>query len=190
MSLAAKGRMKNPKIARDVFSRIIVYIDSDPTYPYQQRFAEIFGDVGYIPGYNLRTWKQPQPLRYIQYLSVCSGIGVGELALQCIFPNAECVGYFEVDKDALAVYQHHFPNHTNLGDVTKCRPEQLADFDLIIGGIPCQPFSTMVCNHHIRKNHDDLRAEPFKHYVRILKAKKPHWFLMECVSYMEKEMEQ
>ena len=50
-----------------------------------------------------------------RYLSLFSGIGGFESAIHSVFPAAECVGYSEVDKFALRCYQHHFPNHVNLG---------------------------------------------------------------------------
>jgi site-specific DNA-cytosine methylase len=37
-----------------------------------------------------------------------SGIGGFELAIHSVFPNAECVGYSEIDKYAIKTYRKHF----------------------------------------------------------------------------------
>ena len=52
-----------------------------------------------------------------------------------------CVGFSEVDKYATQVYSKHFPTHKNYGDITKIDEKQLPDFDLFVGGFPCQSFS-------------------------------------------------
>ena len=54
----------------------------------------------------------------VKYLSLFAGIGAFELALSYTFGKAaQCVGFSEIDKNALKVYQSHFPDHTALGDV-------------------------------------------------------------------------
>ena len=53
-----------------------------------------------------------------------------------------CVGYSEINKYAVEIYQKHFPEHTNYGDITKINEKELPDFDLLVGGFPCQAFST------------------------------------------------
>jgi len=50
-----------------------------------------------------------------------------------------CVGYSEIDKYAIQVYERHF-NHRNYGDATTINPHDLPDFDLLCGGVPCQSF--------------------------------------------------
>lgn len=45
----------------------------------------------------------------------------------------------EVDKDAIAVTQKHFPNTIQLGDVKNVKGFPV---DLLMGGSPCQGFST------------------------------------------------
>ena len=75
----------------------------------------------------------------MKYFSACSGIGGFELGIQRVFPEAECVGFSEIDKYAIQVYSKHFPTHKNYGDITQVT--DLPDFDLFVGGFPCQPFS-------------------------------------------------
>jgi len=86
----------------------------------------------------------------MKYMSLFSGIGGFEIAIHNIFPDAVCVGFSEVDKHAIAVYEHHFPTHENMGSVTDITEKQIkkiikdnGGIDLIIGGFPCQNLSSM-----------------------------------------------
>lgn len=90
----------------------------------------------------------------MKYLSLFSGIGGFERAIHKVFPEAICLGYSEIKSDALKVYAHHYPNHTNLGDITKITDEKLnnivrSDCDLIVGGFPCTNLTSVA---HIAKN--------------------------------------
>ena len=51
------------------------------------------------------------------------------------------VGYSEIDNNAIKNYNENFPNKTNYGDITKMNEKELPNFDLLIGGSPCQGFS-------------------------------------------------
>ena len=55
--------------------------------------------------------------------------------------SAYCVGYSEIDKYAAQIYQFHFPTQNHYGDITKINADALPDFDLYVGGFPCQAFS-------------------------------------------------
>jgi len=106
-----------------------------------------------------------------------SGIGGFELGIQKIFPNAECVGYSEVDKYAIQIYKKHFGGHKNYGDATKINPDTIPDFDLLVGGFPCQAFSIA----GKRRGFEDTRGTMFFEIARILKRKQPRMFLLENV---------
>ncbi|KAJ3144679.1 hypothetical protein HDU86_001518 [Geranomyces michiganensis] len=62
----------------------------------------------------MATEVEAEPLRYI---SLFSGIGVAELAIIKVFPNAKCLVYSEINADALLIYKRHYPEHRNLGNV-------------------------------------------------------------------------
>lgn len=55
----------------------------------------------------------------MKYISLFSGIGGFEIGIESIFPNAECLGYSEIDTSAMKIYQHYFPDHTPLGNVSE-----------------------------------------------------------------------
>ena len=88
-----------------------------------------------------------------------------------------CIGYSEVDKYAIQIYQKHFPEHKNYGDITKINEKELPDFDLLVGGFPCQPFSIAGS----RKGFDDYRGTLFFDIARIIKEKRPKHLLLENV---------
>lgn len=88
-----------------------------------------------------------------------------------------CVGYSEIDKYASSIYSYHYPEHKNYGDITKINAEQLPDFDLLVGGFPCQSFSVA----GKRRGFEDTRGTMFFELARILRAKQPRLCIFENV---------
>jgi site-specific DNA-cytosine methylase len=88
-----------------------------------------------------------------------------------------CVGYSEIDPYAVAVYRQHYPSHTNYGDITKIDAKGLPDFDLVVGGFPCQSFSIAGA----RGGFGDTRGTLFFDVARIVEAKRPRLLLLENV---------
>jgi DNA (cytosine-5)-methyltransferase 1 len=88
-----------------------------------------------------------------------------------------CIGFSEIDKYATQIYQRHFPDHHNYGDITKINAEELPDFDLVVGGFPCQAFSIA----GKRGGFSDTRGTLFFDIARILSAKRPRLVLLENV---------
>jgi len=86
----------------------------------------------------------------------------------------------EIDKNAIKVTQHHYPNTVQLGDVTKI--EFIASkIDLLIGGSPCQSFSKSG-----KMEGFDGKSGLFFEYLRIKEEVKPTYWLLENVK-MKKE---
>lgn len=79
----------------------------------------------------------------IRVLSLFSGIGAFEKALENLKVPHEVVGYSEIDKYASKSYAaiHNVSEALNLGDVTKIDSTSLSDIDLITYGFPCQDIS-------------------------------------------------
>lgn len=88
-----------------------------------------------------------------------------------------CIGYSEIDKYADATYQQHFGGHRNYGDATKINAGELPDFDLLVGGFPCQAFSVA----GKRKGFNDTRGTLFFDIARILSEKRPRHLVLENV---------
>lgn len=113
----------------------------------------------------------------LKVLSLCTGVGGAELGLEYSDFDYEMIAYAEIDKYANSIYKRHFPNTENLGDLTKINPIILDDFDMLIAGFPCQAFSIA----GKLKGFDDTRGTIFFDIARILKVKKPKYFLFENV---------
>ena len=113
----------------------------------------------------------------MKYLSLFSGIGGFELGLEQSEYEFENVGFSEIDKYAKSIYIRHFPRHKDLGDASKIDPSEIEDFDLLVGGFPCQAFSIS----GKRKGFDDTRGTLFFEIARICEAKRPRYLLLENV---------
>lgn len=80
----------------------------------------------------------------IKYLSLFSGIGAFEKALERLNIPFELVGYSEIDRFASKAYSllHGVPESMNFGDITKLNEKELPDdIDLITYGFSCQDIS-------------------------------------------------
>jgi len=88
-----------------------------------------------------------------------------------------CIGYSEIDEPAIRTYEKHFKEHRNYGDATKLNPETLPDFDLLVGGFPCQPFS----HAGQRRGFNDIRGTLFFDIARVLEHKRPRHLVLENV---------
>lgn len=93
------------------------------------------------------------------------------------FSDARIIGYSEIDRYAISVYEKHFKGVTNYGDITKIDAERLPDFDCLVGGFPCQAFSAA----GRRAGFNDTRGTLFFDLARILRAKRPRLFVFENV---------
>jgi len=87
-----------------------------------------------------------------------------------------CIGYSEIDKYAIQIYEKHF-KHKNYGDATTINAAELPDFDLLVGGFPCQAFSIA----GKRLGLEDSRGTLFYDIARIAKEKRPQHLLLENV---------
>jgi site-specific DNA-cytosine methylase len=87
-----------------------------------------------------------------------------------------CIGYSEIDKYAIQIYEKHF-NHKNYGDCTKINWEEVEDFDLLVGGVPCQSWSIA----GKRGGFNDERGSMWFQFSRALQEKQPKFFIAENV---------
>lgn len=114
----------------------------------------------------------------IRYFDMFAGIGGFRSGLEAI-GGFECVGYCEIDKYAKQAYEAMYDTGGELyfDDARKIVLEQLPDFDLLVGGFPCQSFSIAGA----RKGFDDTRGTLFFEIARIASVKKPKYLFLENV---------
>lgn len=119
-------------------------------------------------------------------LSLFDGISCGRIALDRA--GIKVNNYFasEIDKNAIKITQHNWPNIIQLGDIVNIKSENLPIIDLILAGSPCQGFSFS----GKQLNFNDPRSKLFFEFVRLLKELKEKnqniKFLLENVK-MKKE---
>ena len=110
-----------------------------------------------------------------------AGYGGASFALRRLkrrgFLDYSTIGFSEVDKKAIEIYQTNFPKVPNLGDIKKIDEKLLPDFNLFTGGFPCQPFSTAGS----RGGELDDRGTLFGDIIRICEYKQPQYILLENV---------
>jgi DNA-cytosine methyltransferase len=117
-------------------------------------------------------------------LSLFDGISCSQVALQRAGIKYDNYYASEIDKYAIAVTQHRFPNTIQIGDIQGVKAGSLPKIDLLTGGSPCQGFS--LAGKRLAFN--DPRSMLFFEFVRLLNECKPKYFLLENVK-MKKEYE-
>ena len=110
-------------------------------------------------------------------LSLFDGISCGQIALERSGTRYSNYYASEVDRFAIQVTQHNYPNTIQLGDINNWGRWKLPSIDLLLGGSPCQGFSVAGGG----KGFDDQRSGLFFKYVDILLAYQPTYFLLENV---------
>jgi DNA (cytosine-5)-methyltransferase 1 len=108
------------------------------------------------------------------YGSVCSGIEAATVAWE---PLGWTPAWFsEIDPFANLVLDYHYPEILNLGDITKIN--ETPNIDLLVGGTPCQSFSTNGLRYGLNDSRGDLALQ----FVRLLSITQPTWFVWENVT--------
>lgn len=84
----------------------------------------------------------------------------------------------DFDKSAVATYNNNFEVSAVCADICSVDPQKdIPDIDVLIGGFPCQSFSTV----NPTKDTNDDRANLYKQVVKVLHAKHPKLFVCENV---------
>ena len=111
-------------------------------------------------------------------LSLFDGMSCGQIALERAGIKVDNYFASEIDKYAIEVTKNNFPNTKHIGSVVDVKGSDLPKIDLLIGGSPCQGFSTA----GKELNFEDPRSKLFFEFVRLLKETKPKYFMLENVS--------
>ncbi len=104
--------------------------------------------------------------------------GCGGLDLGFINSGFDVVWANDFFKEAVETYKKNIGNHIVLGDITKIPSSEIPnDFDVLLGGFPCQGFSIA----NIKRSMKDERNFLYKEMLRIIKDKQPKYFVAENV---------
>ena len=118
----------------------------------------------------------------MKVLSLFDGISCGMVALERAKIPVERYVAYEIEPNAIKISKKNYPQIEHCGDVTTADFIQYRGFDLLIGGSPCQGFSSSGKG----LNFEDPRSKLFFEYVRAIKEAQPTYFLLKNV-VMKKE---
>ena len=115
--------------------------------------------------------------KQLTFLDLFSGIGGFKIALERA--GFKSIGFCDNDEYANKLYRAYFKNDKELfyDDIRKINTSELPDFDILCAGFPCQSFSIA----GKRRGFEDTRGTMFFEVARILKDKRPKYFILENV---------
>ena len=124
---------------------------------------------------------ESQPSKPIRLLSLFSGIGAFEKALDRENIPYELASFCEIDKFAVKSYcaVHGVSEDKNLGDISKIASEDIPDCDLVTYGFPCQDVSVAGNQKGIVAG--QTRSGLLYEALRIIETKKPAYAIGENV---------
>ncbi len=104
--------------------------------------------------------------------------GCGGLDLGFINAGFDIIWANDFFSEAVETYKKNIGDHIILGDISQIKSSEIPnDFDVLLGGFPCQGFSIA----NIKRSMEDERNFLYKEMLRIVKDKKPKFFLAENV---------
>lgn len=109
------------------------------------------------------------------FIDLFAGIGGIRLGFQSV--GGVCVFSSEFDEAACKTYEANFGEHPS-GDITKIDANDIPDFDILLGGFPCQAFSIIGKKEGFA---NETCGTLFFDIERILKVKRPPAFMLENV---------
>jgi len=110
-----------------------------------------------------------------RFIDLFAGIGGIRLGFESV--GGHCVFSSEFDEVACKTYEANFGEHPS-GDITKIEAKDIPDFDILLGGFPCQAFSIIGKKEGFE---NETCGTLFFEIERILKEKMPKAFMLENV---------
>lgn len=126
---------------------------------------------------NERPYAESEGNTEFKFIDLFAGIGGIRIPFQEL--GGKCVFSSEWDKFAQKTYRVNFGEMPQ-GDITQIESDSIPDFDVLLGGFPCQPFSSA----GLKKGFDDTRGTLFFEIERIMRDKRPKVFLLENVKQL------
>jgi len=123
---------------------------------------------------NVQPTRKPKRARF-DFIDLFAGIGGMRLGFESA--GGKCVFSSEWDKDSQKTYAANF-NEVPHGDITQIEAQDIPNFDMLLAGFPCQPFSSIGLRQGFRHA---TQGTLFYDVLRIIEAKRPVAFLLENV---------
>jgi DNA (cytosine-5)-methyltransferase 1 len=115
--------------------------------------------------------------------------GIGGIRMALEKAGGDCVFSSEWNKYSRETYHENF-NEWPEGDITKIKPKDIPDHDVLAAGFPCQPFSLAGISKKNSMNRpvgfdDEEQGNLFFNVVNIIKQKRPSAVLLENVKNLK-----
>ena len=131
-----------------------------------------------LPFNSIKNNQSQSTCKIIDIFAGMGGMRLGfEQAFKELGIEVECVMTSEIKTSAIDVLNHNFNHQLFYGDISKVESKDVPDFDFLLGGFPCQAFSSA----GNRDGFCDTRGTLFFEIERILQAKNPQGFILENV---------
>lgn len=124
----------------------------------------------------------------INYKVISLFAGAGGCSLGFSKYGVDILGAYDIWNEAISTYNKNFDgNKAHQIDLANCNFEEIrydlglskGELDIIIGGPPCQGFTTLG-----KRGEDDPRNKLLVNYTKALETFYPRWFMMENVEGM------
>lgn len=135
----------------------------------QYSFDDFVDDTTSEEFYKSKKWDT------FKFIDLFAGIGGIRLGFESV--GGKCVFSSEWDEQAAKTYEANFGELPS-GDITKIEAKDIPDFDILLGGFPCQPFSIIGDKEGFKH---ETQGTLFFDIERILKEKRPPAFMLENV---------
>ena len=124
----------------------------------------------------MSTSSKNQKLKVIDLFAGIGGMRLGfqQAGFEVVYSN-------DVDKYACATYRKNF-GAIDERDIRQVDPRTVPEFDILLGGFPCQPFSMI----GKRDGLSDPRGQLFNEVVKFLNIRKPKAFVLENVRHLSR----
>lgn len=115
----------------------------------------------------------------LNHLDLFTGIGGFSLALRNTYKGKINTYFSEIDKFAIKIFQKHFPDAINYGNVKAIQPGTFPHrLNLITFGFPCQDISIAGKRMGLQGK---TRSSLYFEAIRIIDAERPEYFIFENV---------
>lgn len=135
--------------------------------------------------YRFDRYPAPMTDMTFRFIDLFAGIGGFRIAMEAA--GGECVFTSEIDRWCQETYKKNFDtNHPMEGDIREVHEDDIPDFDVLVAGFPCQPFSIAGVSKKRALGQPegfacDTQGTLFFDIARILAARRPRAFLLENV---------
>lgn len=119
----------------------------------------------------------------MKFIDLFAGLGGFHQALTQL--DHQCVFACEIDEQLNALYEENFGRKPEL-DIRDVNVANIPEHDILCAGFPCQPFSKATPTERRTGFDYPDQGDLFDYVIEILKAKKPHYFILENVPNLKK----